>query len=199
MLAMAGLAIWSVVPAAAQTMPASPTVAPPGAATELDPAKLAISRQIIAVVLPPDQREKMLETVLDSMMRNMLSGALQGTGQGDEVRNNPKVRSVFERFMDRERALQMADLREAMPDLVEAYARAYARNFSLDDLKVIKAFVDTPAGARYVQRGAALMSDPDVGVWQRKVAAKEAAREDGELARLKTELEAARTGQPNGT
>ena len=166
---------------------------------QLDPEKLAIARQIIAVVLPPDQREKMLETVLDSMRRNMLAGALQGVGAGDEIRNSPKLQAVFERFMDRERALQMADLREALPDLVEAYARAYVRTFSLDDLKAIKAFVDTPAGARYVQRGAALLSDPDVGAWQRRITAKEAAREDGELARLKTELDAVRADKPSGT
>ena len=193
-----------MVLAAAQAAPAVPTVAlpttrPSSATSELDPEKLAIARQIIAVVLPVDQREKMLGTVLDSMMRNMVAGALQGVGAGGEIKDNPKIREVFERFMDRERALQMADLHEALPDLVEAYARAYARNFSLDDLKVIKAFVDTPAGARYVQRGAALMSDPDVGAWQRMVTAKEAARESDELTRLKAELEAARKDRPSGT
>jgi len=101
--------------AAVQATPAVPTVALPttrtsdtAADSELDPEKLAIARQIIAVVLPLDQREKMLGTVLDSMMRNMVAGALQGVGAGDEIKDNPKIRSVFERFMDRERALQMA-------------------------------------------------------------------------------------------
>jgi hypothetical protein len=173
--------------------------APAFAADDVDPARLTIAREIVAAVLPPDQREKIMSNALDAMMNNMIAGSLQGKGVGDDIRANPKLRAVFERFVDRQRDLAMGDIREALPELVEAYARAYARIFSLVDLQAIAVFVKTPAGTHFVQRGPGLLSDPDVAKWQRDLAAKSIARQSGELARFRVEIEAVRKDAPRGT
>ena len=50
----------------------------------------------------------------------------------------------------------------ALPDYYGSMARAYARIFSRDDLSAILAFVKTPAGQHYFERGPLLFKDPDV-------------------------------------
>lgn len=189
-----GVALLTATPVLAQTAPPHPA-----ASSAVDPAKLVIARDVINVVLPPDQRDKMFESVLDSTMRNVMAGAMQGSGVGEEIKGNPKIQAVFERFVERQRGFAMADLRIAMPDLVEAYARAYARMFSLDDLQAIRTFVQTPAGAHFVQRSSAMLADPDVAAWQRRLAAKGAARQQAELEKLKAELLSIRTSAPGKT
>ncbi|HEX4695506.1 DUF2059 domain-containing protein [Sphingomonas sp.] len=188
------VALLTATPVLAQTPPP-----PPAASAAVDPAKLAIARDVINVVLPPDQRDKMFASILDTTMRNMMAGAMQGSGVAEEIKDNPKVQAVFERFVERQRSFAMADLRAAMPDLVEAYARAYARMFSLDDLQAIRTFVQTPAGAHFVQRGSTMLADPDVSAWQRRLTAQGAARQQVELEKLKAELLSVRTAAPGKT
>ena len=55
-----------------------------------------------------------------------------------------------------------ATIDSALPDYFESMARAYARDFSPDDLKAILAFVKTPAGQRYFARAPLILKDPDV-------------------------------------
>lgn len=184
-----------VLPVASQARPAPVSAGP----DELDPAKLAVARDIIAVVLPPDQREKIMTSVLDSMLKSMLAGALQGEGVQDDMNANPKLRAVFERFIARQRELAIGDIHDAVPGLVEAYAHAYARMFSLEDLQAIKVFVQTPAGAHFVQRGPSLLADPDVADWQRRLAAKGMGRQQSEIQRFKAELLEARDSKPSKT
>ncbi|MBN8809418.1 MAG: DUF2059 domain-containing protein [Sphingomonas sp.] len=181
-------------PVSAQTAPK-----PNAPAAAIDPAKLDVARTIVAVVLPPDQRDKMMTDAMNAMMKNIIAGIMQGMGMGEELHSNPKLRAVFERFIARQRDLALADLRVAMPELSDVYARAYARMFSLDDLHAIAAFVATAAGARFVQRSPALLSDPDVSEWQRRLAAKGAARQQAELAKFKAELLEVRDARPSGT
>lgn len=184
------------------TTPAPVIVVPPPAlrddAPQIDPAKLEVARQIIAIVLPPDQREAMIDRTLDAMMKAILAGSMRANGLDAKLNDNPKLRDVFARFVDRQRQLAKDDLHKALPDLVEAYARAYARIFTLEDLQAINAFVHTPAGARYVQRSPELISDPDVAAWQRDIAARAAARQPAELERLKQEMIEAAKAPPSG-
>ena len=68
----------------------------------------------------------------------------------------------LDRYLSRVRASSNALIEEASPAVFAAFARAYARRFSHDDLVQIRAFVETPAGARFVQQVDDLLSDPDV-------------------------------------
>ena len=165
----------------------------------LDPVKVELARDIVAIVLPPDQRDKMMGAMLSAMMNNIVSGTLQGLGVDDKIASEPAVQSIFQAFVERQKKLALEDIHDALPGLVEAYAHAYARMFTIEDLREIKAFVQTPAGTRYMQRAAGLLSDPDVADWQRKLAAQGAARQQGEIQRLKSELEAVGLKLPSRT
>lgn len=187
-------------PAAADAPPVSPVIVDaPATDSALDPTKVALARDIVAVVLPPDQRDKMMSAVLNAMTNNILAGTLQGLGIDDKIASEPAVRLIFQAFVERQKKLGMDDIHAALPGLVEAYARAYARMFSIDDLREIRTFVQTPAGTRFMQRAAGMLSDPDVAEWQRKLAAQGAARQAGELQRLKADLEAAGLKLPSRT
>ena len=54
-------------------------------------------------------------------------------------------------------------VREKMPLLVEAYAQAYAREFSAEELQQMIAFAKSPAGQHYLRDYAKLESDEAVG------------------------------------
>jgi hypothetical protein len=184
---MAGL-IAAGCPAPAIAAPTAETVAAPTAPPALDPARVAAGRELIAVVLPPEKRNQMMESVLNAMLRNMVAGAEQGTGLAQQLAADDAKRAVFERFVERQRLLALADIKQALPGLIEAFAHAYARIFTVDEMSQIKAFAATPAGAKFLQRGPDRRADPDVGAWQRVLTAKGAARQEAEIARLRTEI-----------
>ena len=165
---------------------------------EPDPARLAAGRELVALVLPPEQREQVMEAALNAMMRNMIAGLEQGSGLGKMLADDPNKREVFDRFIQRQKALALADIKEAMPSLVEAYARAYARLFTVDEIDQIRAFAATPAGGKFLRRSSEILSDPDVGAWQRRVTAKGAARQMEELERLRKEMGAEPESRKNG-
>jgi hypothetical protein len=160
----------------------------------LDPARLAAGRELIAVVLPPEQRDRIMESVLNAMLHNMIAGMERGNGLAEELRAEPARRAVFDRFIERQRVLALDDLKLAMPGLIEAYAHAYARMFTIDEMTQIRAFAATPAGKKFILRSPELMSDPDVGAWQQVLAQKGATRQAAEIERLRKELAGA--GKP---
>ena len=136
-----------------------------------------------------------MASFLGSMLRNMISGIVDGTpGLKQELDTKPRVKAVFDSFIARQQSLSEADINKGLPALVEAYAHAYARNFSQDELVRIKTFVSTEAGTKFMQRGNMLMSDPDVAGWQRRVTEQEAARQQSELATFQRNLKTARAG-----
>lgn len=56
----------------------------------------------------------------------------------------------------------MPTIRRHMPAILEATATAYVREFSLDELRQIRSFAVTPAGAHYFRKSTELLSDPAV-------------------------------------
>ena len=72
----------------------------------------------------------------------------------------------FEVLMDRSVKRMFDQLKATMiaslPDFFESMSRAYAHNFSPEDLNAILNFVRTPAGQHYFQRAPLIMKDPDV-------------------------------------
>ena len=49
-----------------------------------------------------------------------------------------------------------------MPAMFEAMAIAYSNEFSMAELKDIRAFATTPSGSRYLSRSLAMATDPAV-------------------------------------
>jgi len=119
--------------------------------------EMAEARAIVEVVLPPETAEQMMlqtmSTVIDQMSGNMMN---------DPVFEEPGIRAIMDEFI--------ADLPEVMrpmvadyiPVLKNATAIAYTRQFTLEELKDIRAFASTSSGAKYFATSPSLLSDPAV-------------------------------------
>lgn len=138
--------------------PPSPTeVAVPVESTlEPEPARLALAQQIIAIVLPPDRVDAMVTKLMDALARPM-AGQFSAYTQGD-----PGLEKLFNDFMADAAQSGRTSLIATMPELRTATARAYARNFTEDELSRILAFGQTATGRKYLSRASDLMQDPDV-------------------------------------
>jgi hypothetical protein len=139
------------VPGAAQD-------APPAAAAAMDPAQLALAGEVIDLAYPPAMRHAMMMGAVDTMMEQ----ARTATVSAASTPPDPDLTRILDRYLDRARAIADDSTRAATPAIFAAFARAYARHFTHDELVQIRAFVATPAGARFVQRSSGLMTDPDV-------------------------------------
>jgi hypothetical protein len=148
-LMLAGVAS---APCLAQDAPLAPAV------TQNEPQNLGLAQEVIDLAFPPDRRHALLSRVGDAMMEQMRNAALGSAGGTLDAGEEP----IFQRYLARVREISEEAITERSPALFNALARAYARAFTRDELVQIRAFVATPAGAKYLQRSADLLSDPDV-------------------------------------
>jgi len=173
----------SALPARAADAP--PRGAPAAGAETFDPALLEKGHGLVDLVLPPAERDRMFERIMNATMSNMVAGMMDGqTGLREVMDKNPRVRAEFMAFIDRQRQLALEDLRDATPALVDAYARFYARSFTAGELDEIIAFVRTPTGAKYLSRSTEIMTDPDFAAWQRQITARQQSRMEPEIRTL---------------
>jgi hypothetical protein len=138
--------------------PAQPAVSSAPAAAPLDPERLAVAKEVIALAFPPERREAMFARIGDAMMDQVRAAIFGSMG----VTPNADVEAMLQRYFERLRAQNRKTIAAGSPPLFDAMARAYARAFTRDELIQIRAFVATPAGAKYIQRSSDLLSDPDV-------------------------------------
>jgi hypothetical protein len=141
------------VPYAAQSIAPAPVAAP-----DPDLANLALAREVIALAFPPESRHAMMTRMSDAMITQMRGALFPPTGNPSD----PGLQQIFDRYVERVRALTYQSTSDGAPAMFDAFARAYARQFTHDDLLQIRAFLSTPAGARYLQRSSEMLSDPDV-------------------------------------
>ncbi|GHC87199.1 DUF2059 domain-containing protein [Novosphingobium pokkalii] len=153
LVAVAGLALagTAALPSAAQAQ------TPPPAARPLDPADMQVASQIIAVILPPEQRLAIVERVTRTMM-----SAMQGNMGGIMGVDDPGLQQIVARMFEKMPAAMRPAMERRVPEMVDAMTRAYVRHFSREDLHAILAFAQTPAGSRYLSHAADLVQDPDV-------------------------------------
>lgn len=147
----AALALAGGGPCFAQSAPA-PGLAQP------DPERLAFATQIIDQFYPPQRRREMLSRMADTMDAQMRAALMDAIGNNMDEEG----RAIFERYLDRSRAVTERMVGERSSPLFTAIARAYARHFTRDELLQIRAFGATPAGQRFFQQSSELMADPGV-------------------------------------
>jgi len=153
-IAAALTALLLAAPANAADQPVQ-TIGDAVRALELSDEKLALAREVIATIIPPDRRLDVLGGAAKAMVGQLRGVDFPGA-------SDPGLQAIVSRHLDRMPALMMPILERHAPDLVEAMARAYAREFSLDELRDIRAFAASPAGNHYLSRSTALLADPDV-------------------------------------
>jgi hypothetical protein len=147
---LGALLIVSIPAAAAAAAQHAPQAQPDEA------AKLAEARAIVAIISPPADRERTLDTLLPKFVaqfRPKFPPAMMADAGLQAIIDGEAKEMIAE-----ERPLIL----KHMPDQAEANAIAYTHEFSLAELKQIHAFAQTPAGHHYLSRSASLVTDPAV-------------------------------------
>ncbi len=174
------LALLAAAPAAAQDRPV-PTSAP-------EPARVAAARELLDVIMPPEDRREMFRTIIDSMLNNTVVGIAKANDLEALFEKRPAVRAVFTGFVDRQKKLALDDLDESTPELMLAYANAYARRFTAAELAELTAFFASPLGRRYSREAGGIMADPEIGLWLQGISERSQKRVPAELERLMEEI-----------
>lgn len=169
----------------AAALPAAALAQSAPAAAGEDAAKLAEAHAILGIMFPPERRNQIFQTVLTQVATQVEQIASSKDTSGDAG-----VDAILAKFKSDAAGAARQVILDHLPQLMEANAQAYTHEFSLDELKQIHAFAQTPAGSHYMSRAAALVSDPSV------VAANSALGNDartliqGQTAKLRSDLAA---------
>jgi hypothetical protein len=146
---------------AGATIGAAPSIAqdrPAASPAPVDPDRLALAQQVVDLAYPPEMRRAMYYRVVDAMLTQSRTAAFAAAGMNVDAGEQ----QILDRYFERTRVESDRVLTASSPALFAAFARAYARMFTREELVQIRAFVATPAGSKYIQRSADLLSDPDV-------------------------------------
>ena len=119
--------------------------------------ELAVARDIIAVIYPPETRDAMFE----DMMRQV-AGQFGSAIMTDPVFEEPGIRAIMDEFLAGLPQRLMPAIKKHMPSMLEATAVAYTREFNLEELEDIRAFARTDTGNHYFGRLTYLLGDPAV-------------------------------------
>lgn len=126
------------------------------AAQDADPAEMTEARAIVATLMPPEQRNQMVEQAI-----NNLTGQVAASLDLDKIGDTGLV-SLFADYRKDVIASAMPTVRSNLPKIAEAMAVAYTHEFSLAELKDIHAFAETSSGRHYLSRSSAILGDPAV-------------------------------------
>lgn len=138
-------------------------IALPGAAFAQDEAyvppaeELVEAKVIIEAMFPADKRDQVLLDMASSLAQQAASGFMSGP-----IYEEPGIKAIMDAYI--------ADLPDTfrplfakhLPQIFEATAIAYTREFTLDELKDISEFARTPSGQRYFISLQKFQSDPAV-------------------------------------
>lgn len=118
--------------------------------------ELTEARMIIDAMFPADKREQILIDMGTTMAGQAVSGLMAGP-----VFEEPGIRAIIEEFVVTDLPGTFKTLfAKHMPQIFEATAVAYTREFTLEELRDISAFARTPSGRRYFISLPKLQSDP---------------------------------------
>jgi hypothetical protein len=150
-IASAVLLAFSAAPASAQMI-----TGPEGCAGgPAEPASFALAKGVVETIIPPELADSMMQQLMGSIMAQMQQGL------GNEV-TDPGLRALLDRKMDSMPARLGPLLSKHLPSMRAAMACAYVREFSVQELREIGSFAESPAGKHYLSRSVAMVSDPTV-------------------------------------
>lgn len=181
-IALAAATLAAPAGALAQTAPAAPT--------DIDPARLAEARKLIAIMMPPAMRDRMIDGMIASIGELTNRTLMEDPSIKKMAEDRPGAREAIMRFVERQQRNTMEQLRANFPQMTEAMARAYARRFTVVEMREMGAFFATPTGQRYISESATIFSDPDVAGWLQGFMRSAMERAPDEAEQLRKELEA---------
>jgi Uncharacterized protein conserved in bacteria (DUF2059) len=146
---LAALSVGMSAPATAQPASPPPVVSP-------SPEALALGRSIVDVAFPPATRQALMEQMMSALLDQMKQGMPL------EKISDPGLRQIVFDHLASVPALLRPTTTTFLPRQMDAVAQAYARMFSLAELKDILAFARTPSGRSFLARSSEIMGDPAV-------------------------------------
>jgi hypothetical protein len=173
------------MPVAAQV--AAPAPVPVSAP---DPSRVVVARRLMDQIMPPATRDQMMRSMMGAMSQNMVGALRQNAQLTTSLEKLPGAQAVFDRFLQRQMEVGTQDLVANLPTMLDAMAKAYARRFTLVQLKEMGVFFATPTGQAYLMQAPTIMSDPDVGVWMNQLMTRSMQRLPEQMAKLKADIEA---------
>ncbi len=140
-------ALSAAAPKAAPPVQAAAQAAPPSVERQ------TLARRYVSLSLTP---ERLMESFRDQSAAMM---EVELEGDADKGRHAEAEKSL-QRLFD----LLEPKIRERLPNLLEAYSMAFAREFSADELRQMIDFAQSPAGQHYLSRRPALETDRAVEI-----------------------------------
>lgn len=184
LVAATALLLAGIGTAQAQTAPAKPVVSAAPATAPVDPARLAVSQRLVARLVPEGIYKKLFDTVFNGMMDQIFGevgempvaeiAKLGGLSQEQaKALGDAKMREVMEIYDPawRERQKRMmqafaAGMGDVMvklePAIRSALSRAYAREFTVDELTDLDRYFATPTGAHYAAQSLIIAMGPEM-------------------------------------
>lgn len=121
-----------------------------------DAAKLSEAHDIASALFPPGQRQQMV-----AKLQAQIAGQLHSY-YPDYLKVDAGVEALVDAYINEGLARERPIIEQHFPAMIDAMSRAYAREFSLAELKQIRAFAQSPAGAHYLTSQSAIRRDPEV-------------------------------------
>lgn len=177
-------AMLAPAPAMSQTPPVE-TAAP-----AVDPARLAAARTVIEQIFPAATRQQTMQGMMSAMMANIRQPLMTNPDFAAAVQKDPRVKKIFDDFVDRQLARSTELLNANLPGMVDAMAHAYARRFDISQLHDLSVFFSTPTGKIYLANSMTIMSDPDVAAWQRDLTTRSMKTVQSDIADLVKQITA---------
>ena len=119
--------------------------------------KLSEARAILEAIYPVAERDQIFRQIAGTISNQYGQAAMK-----DPVFDEPGLRAIMNEFFAEIPEMLAPIVRAHMPEIFEATAGAYAREFSLEELREIRAFASTPAGSHYFRKSSELMADPAI-------------------------------------
>jgi len=128
----------------------------PASAPTAPPAALSVAHTIVDTAFPPERREEMMDKLMRAMGEQMKSAMPLS------LMSDPGLAKIMTDYLAEIPTTLRPATRLFIPKQMDAVAQAYARMFTLPQLKDIATFAQTPSGRTYLQRSMDVMSDPAV-------------------------------------
>lgn len=119
--------------------------------------ELAYAKVIIEAMYPEDKRDQMVLDLASTVANQMAAGTMSGP-----IYKEPGIRAIMEQFLKDLPEVLRPTFTKHLPAIFEATAIAYTREYTLEELRDISAFAQTPSGKRYFLSLQKLQSDPAV-------------------------------------
>jgi uncharacterized protein len=141
--------------AAALIALATPALAQPVA----PPAGMAKARELMTVMRAEELTRKTLDAQMSGVTAGLSDQIFKSGAFPAAMADDPEFRAIMQRHMDRIFALVGEQMRQAMPQLVNAMIEVYARQFTAGQIDDLIAFYRTPTGQIMLQKTPEITSE----------------------------------------